>query len=130
MERCPSVCVDLGLERGFQRLVRVAGSQEVGVADEERLFVVVGVYEPAGYAIRPVAAYFPCVGVEHVHAVDLYLDLAIVSVEDVDVRLAEDDDRLPLPVFFRSSAMWRSAFIRAFSTGTRPRLSNSVVCAS
>ena len=34
-------------------------------------------------------------------------------------------NRLPLPVFFRSPAMCRSAFMRAFSTGTRPSLSNS-----
>ena len=34
--------------------------------------------------------------------------------------------RFPLPVFFRSSDMCRSAFIRAFSTGIRPSLLNSV----
>ena len=34
-------------------------------------------------------------------------------------------NRLPLPVFFRSSAMCRSAFMRALSTGMRPSLSNS-----
>ena len=39
-------------------------------------------------------------------------------------------NRLPLPVFFSSLAMCRSAFMRAFSTGIRPRLSNSVVWAS
>ena len=38
--------------------------------------------------------------------------------------------RLPLPVFLRSSAMWRSAFMRALRTGTRPSLLNSVVWAS
>ena len=39
-------------------------------------------------------------------------------------------NRLPLPVFFRSSAMCRSAFIRALSTGMRPSLLNSVEWAS
>ena len=39
-------------------------------------------------------------------------------------------NRLPLPVFFSSSAMWRSAFMRAFSTGMRPRRLNSDACAS
>ena len=39
-------------------------------------------------------------------------------------------NRLPLPVFFRSSAMCRSAFMRAFSTGMRPSLLNSAECAS
>ena len=38
--------------------------------------------------------------------------------------------RLPLPVFLRSSAMCKSAFIRALSTGMRPNLLNSVACAS
>ena len=33
--------------------------------------------------------------------------------------------RLPLPVFLRSSAMWRSAFMRALRTGTVPSLLNS-----
>ena len=94
MERRPGVCVDLGLEGGLQRFVGVAGSQEVGVADEERLFVVVGVDEPAGDALRPVAAYLARVGMEHIHAVDPYLDLAFVRVEDVDVRLAENDEQV------------------------------------
>ena len=35
-------------------------------------------------------------------------------------------NRLPLPVFLRSSAMCRSAFMRALSTGMRPSLLNSV----
>jgi len=39
-------------------------------------------------------------------------------------------NRLPLPVFFRSAAMCRSAFIRALSTGTAPSLLNSVERAS
>ena len=39
-------------------------------------------------------------------------------------------NRFPLPVFFRLSAMWRSAFILAFSTGMRPSLLNSEACAS
>ena len=38
--------------------------------------------------------------------------------------------RLPLPVFFKSSAMCRSAFMRALSTGMRPSLLNSDECAS
>ncbi len=37
---------------------------------------------------------------------------------------------VPLPVFLRSSAMCRSAFMRAFSTGMRPSFSNSDECAS
>ena len=71
----PGVAVDLGLEGGLERLVGVVGAQEVGVADEEALLVVVGVDEPAGDAVGAVAADFAGVGMEHVHAVDLDLDL-------------------------------------------------------
>jgi hypothetical protein len=47
----PGFFVDLGLKRGLQRAVRVIGAKEVGVADEETFFVVVGVDEPAGDAV-------------------------------------------------------------------------------
>ena len=39
-------------------------------------------------------------------------------------------NRLPLPVFLRSPAMCRSAFMRALRIGMRPSLLNSVACAS
>ena len=39
-------------------------------------------------------------------------------------------NRLPVPVFARSSAMCRSAFMRALSTGSAPSLLNSVACGS
>jgi hypothetical protein len=38
--------------------VRVVGAEEVGVADEEAFFVVVGVDEPAGDAVGAVADDF------------------------------------------------------------------------
>ena len=38
--------------------------------------------------------------------------------------------RFPLPVFFKSSAMCRSAFMRALRMGTLPSLLNSVAWAS
>ena len=79
---------------GLERLVGVAGTQEVGVADEETLLVVVGINEPAGNALRPVAAHLTGVGVEHVHAVDPHLDVTAVGVEYVDVRLTEDDEQV------------------------------------
>ena len=59
----------------FSDLYGSACSQEVGVADKEGLFVVVGVDKPAGDPIRPVAAYFARIGVEHIHAVDPDLNL-------------------------------------------------------
>ena len=96
VECCPGFFVDLGLEGGLERLVGVVCPEEVGMADEETLFVVVGVDKPAGDALGPVAAHFAGGGVEDIHAVDLDLDLAVSGVEDVDVRLAEDDEEVAL----------------------------------
>ena len=64
------------------------------MADEEGFHVVVGVDEPAGYAFGSVAADFAGVGVEDVHAVDADSYLSVFGVEDVDVRLAEDDEEV------------------------------------
>ena len=123
--------VDLGLEGGLQRLVRVTGSQEVGVADEKRLFVVVGVDEPAG--LCPLARRcvpLPCWDGTRPRRLTLTWIWSSSASRMSMSGSPKMTKRLPLPVFFRSSAMWRSAFIRALRTGTRPRLSNSVVCAS
>lgn len=35
VEGCPGLLVDFGLEGGFERLVGVAGTEEVGVADKK-----------------------------------------------------------------------------------------------
>ena len=64
-------------------LVGIVRAEEVGVADEEALLVVVGVDEPAGDAVGAVAADLAGVGVEDVDAVDLHPHLA--------VRLRQDD---------------------------------------
>ena len=55
VERRPGFLVDLGLQRRLQRAVGIVRAEEVGVADEEALFVVVGVDEPAGDAVGAVA---------------------------------------------------------------------------
>ena len=60
----PGVAVDFGLEGGLERLVGVVGAEEVGVADEEALLVVVGVDEPAADAVGAVAADFAGVGMD------------------------------------------------------------------
>ena len=75
VERGPGFFVDLGLERGLERFVGIVRAEEIGVADEEALFVVVGIDEPAGDAVGAVAADFAGVRVEDVHAVDLHPDL-------------------------------------------------------
>ncbi len=73
MEGFPGFLVDLGFERRAQRFVRVVGTEEVGVADEEAFLVVVGIDEPAGDAVGAVAADFAGVGVEYIDAVNSYL---------------------------------------------------------
>ena len=115
----------------FSALVRVVRAEEVGVADEEALLVVVGVDEPAGDAVGAVAADLAGAGVEDVDAVDLHPDLAVLARAGSSMSGSPKiTNRLPLPVFFRSSAMCRSAFMRALSTGMRPSLLNSVAWAS
>ena len=78
VQRRPGFGVDLGLQRGLQRAVGVVGAEEVGVADEEAFFVVVGVDEPAGDAVGAVADDFAGVGVEDIHAVHLHAQLAVL----------------------------------------------------
>ena len=94
VQRLPRLLVDLRLEGGLECLVGVVGAKEVGVADEKALLVVVGVDEPAGYAVRAVAADLTGAGVEDVNAVDLDLDLVLFGAQDVEVRLAEDDEEV------------------------------------
>lgn len=48
VQSVPGFSVDFGLERGAQGFVRVGDAEEVGVAEEERFAVIVGVDEPAG----------------------------------------------------------------------------------
>ena len=88
---------------------------------------MVGGDEAAGDDLRFVATDLARIGVELVNDFDPYLDLIIVCLNDVGVWLSETDEELPLPVCRRSLAMWRSAFIHALRTGTRPRFPNSVV---
>ena len=92
----PSVGVDLGFERGLEGSVRVLHAEEVGVAHEKTLLVVVRVDEPTGDAVRAVAANLAGVGMEDIHAIDLDLDLTVVCVENVDIRLPEDHEQIAL----------------------------------
>lgn len=94
VEGSPGILVNLGFERGLERLVGVIRTKKVGVTDEEALFVVVGVDKPAGDAFGPVAADFTGVGVEDVDAVDFDLDLSVFSIKDVDVGFTEDDEQV------------------------------------
>ena len=64
------------------------------MADEEALFVVVRVDEPAGDAVGAVAADFASRRVEHVHALHVHAERAVVYVQNLDVGLAEDDEEV------------------------------------
>ena len=66
------------------------------MADEEALLVVVGVDEPAGDAVGAVAVDFACVRVEDIDAVDFHAQPAVLLVDQVDIRLAEDDKEIAL----------------------------------
>ena len=125
MQRFPGFLVDFGFEGRLERLVRVVGAEEVGVADEEALFVVVGIDEPAGDAVGVVAADFTGVGVEHVDAVDLDLDLTVFRVEDVDVGFAEDDEEVAFAGVFEVVGHVEVGVHARLEDGTRPSLLNS-----
>jgi hypothetical protein len=48
VEAGPGFFVHIGFQGGFQLLVRVLAAEEISVADEEAVAVVIGVDEPAG----------------------------------------------------------------------------------
>ena len=94
----PGVFVDFGSEAVFERVVGVAGAEEVGVADEETFLVVVGVDKPTGDALGTVGSHLAGVGMEHVHAFYLDAQLAVPRGENVDIGFAEDDEEVALAV--------------------------------
>src|SRR6267378_3094783 len=96
VERGPSLFVDLGFQCGLKRAIRIVCAKKVGVPDEETLFVVVGVDEPAGDAVGAVAADFTSARVKDVYTVNLHLNLTVFGRKNVDVRLAKDDEEIAL----------------------------------
>ena len=53
--RCPGFFVDLRFQSCLERLVGIVRAEEVGMADEEALFVVIGVDHPKRNHLRPAA---------------------------------------------------------------------------
>ena len=98
MEGLPGFMVDLSFERSPKGFVWIAGTEEVGMTDEEAFLVVVGIDEPAGNTVSAVAADFARVGVEYIDSVDLDLDLTVFRIEYVDVRFSEDDKEIAFAV--------------------------------
>jgi len=70
------------------------GAEKIGVADEKALLVVVDVDEPQCDRFR--ATGFNLVGLrlERIDAFDLGADLVSVNRLDLDVRLAENDEKI------------------------------------
>lgn len=67
--------VDLGFECRLQGFVGIVCAEKIGVTNEEALFIVVRIDEPAGDAVGAVAADFTRVWMEDVYAIDLHADL-------------------------------------------------------
>ena len=63
VERFSGFLVDLCFEVRLADFVRVVGAEEIGMAHEEALLVVVGIDEPAGDAVGAVTADLAGVGV-------------------------------------------------------------------
>lgn len=96
VEGGPGVGVDLGFEGGLQGGVGIVLAKEIGVADKEALFVVVGVDEPTSDAFRTIAANFTRVGMEDVDSVDFDSHHAIAVIDQINIRFAEDDKEVAL----------------------------------
>ncbi len=98
MEAGPGFLVNLRLEGAFQRLVGIArgAAEEIGLAHEEALLVVIVIDEPAGDVLLGVGTRLHVAGggVEDVDALDLELDHVAVEMLELDVRLAEDDEEI------------------------------------
>ena len=62
MQRLPGFPVDFGLESRPEGFVGVVGAEEVSVANEEALLVVVGVNEPASDTVGAVVRTSPVLG--------------------------------------------------------------------
>ena len=79
--------VDFGFEGCLEGFVRVVGAEEIGMAHEEALLVVVGIDEPAGDAVGAVTADLAGVGVEHVDAMNGDLRVVVSGQWRVDSDL-------------------------------------------
>lgn len=96
--------------------------------DKEALLVVVTVDKPKGYAFCTVGMDFAGVRVEDIHTVDLHIDLAAFVREDVDVGLAEDNEKLALAVVSEVGVHASFGHINvAKNDDTWPRIMNTKV---
>ena len=61
---------------------------------KKTFFVVVSVDKPAGDTIGIIAADFPGIAVEHIHAVHPHLDVPIWRIQQANVGFAEDHEQI------------------------------------
>ena len=93
-ERSPGFLVDFGFESGLEGFVRIICTEKVGMTGEETLFVVIGIDEPAGNIASIIAADFASIGMKHINAIDLNLDLTIIRIENINIRFAKDNEEI------------------------------------
>jgi hypothetical protein len=87
-EAGPGFLVDLRPQCRLQRFVGVGrGAEEIGVADEEAFFVVIGVNEPQRDRVGAARFDLARLRLEDIDALDLDLDLVITDGLDRDVGL-------------------------------------------
>ena len=94
IERFPCFSVDLGLQAGFERLVRIIRAHEIGAADEEALLVVIGVDEPCGDVALATGANLAGLGVEYVNSQNFDHDVSLIIEIPCDIGFAENDEQV------------------------------------
>lgn len=87
----PGFRVDFGLQRSLQGTIGIIGSEKIGVANEEALFVVIGVDKPARDTFSAVTDDFAGLRFEDVHTVDFHSHPAVIFFQNVNVRFSKDD---------------------------------------
>ena len=94
VERAPGGFVDFGAQGAFEFVVGFVGAGEVGVADDEGLFVVVRVDEPAGDVAGGVGADFAGGGVVDVETAQNDFVATIRLTVDRKIGFAEDHEEV------------------------------------
>ena len=122
VERLPGVVVHLGLEGTGELVVGLVAAEEVGVADEEGLAVVVGVDEPAGDVVgAATSGSRRCWGRRCPRPGSRPGAGHRRSVRTSMSGWPKTVNRLPAPVFLSASPISRSGFMRAWRMVSEPR---------
>ncbi len=95
-ERGPCFLIDFGFESGLEGFVRIICAEEIGVTGEETLLVVIGIDKPSGNIAGVIATDFASVGMKHINAIDLNLDLAVIRIENINIGFSKNDKQISL----------------------------------